>query len=107
MSKSEYDAIVTKMLAAEEGVYEGRMMSSPALKYGDKVFAFYSAKYGMGFRLGRDYDFTTLPTDEWSHLSPFKTKPPMRDWVVIADQHAQDWNEVTGVALNLMRLQHA
>ena len=105
MSHPDYAAIVTSLLATELGVYEGRMMSSPALKFGDKVFAFYSAKFGMGFRLGRDFDFSSLPTDEWSLLSPFKTKPPMRDWVVIPDLQSQTWLEVTRTALTLMRAQ--
>jgi len=76
MSHPDYAAIVTSLLATELGVYEGRMMSSPALKFGDKVFAFYSAKFGMGFRLGRDFDFSSLQRMSGRYCHPLIPSRP-------------------------------
>ena len=50
--KSEFERIVATLTADDSNVSLGKMMSSPGLKYGDKVFAF-QAKEAMGFRLGR------------------------------------------------------
>lgn len=46
----EFERIVEK-LSKQEGVILGKMMSSPGLKYNNKVFAFYY-KDQMCFKLG-------------------------------------------------------
>ena len=82
------------------------MMSAEAVTYRGKVFAFRSTKTGtagLGVRLGRDFDFPSIPTDEWTHLAPFKTKPPMKDWIIVRDDQARHWPELAGIALTLMR----
>lgn len=99
-------ALADRLAADEPQVAHGRMMSAEAITCGGKVFAFRSTKTGMaglGLRLGRDYDFASLPTDEWAHLAPFKTKPPMQDWIIVADAEARHWPALAQIALALMR----
>ena len=77
-------------------------MSSPGLKYKDKVFTFYY-KDLMCFRLGRDFDPKTEEIAEWGYLSPFKAKPPMYDWVEIGENYAAKWSGLAEMALEKMK----
>ena len=98
--------LAERLVASESDVELGRMMSAEAVTCRGKVFAFRSTKTGtagMGFRLGRDYDFATLPTDQWAHLAPFKTKPPMKDWIIVPDAQAEHWPMLAKSALEIMR----
>ena len=108
MSKNlaAYDKIAASLVMTEDGVEHGRMMSAPALTWGGKVFAFHIIRgkhSAMGFRLGRDFDFSALPTTNWSYLSPFKTKPPMKDWVMLPVEEARHWPALAELALERMR----
>ncbi len=105
-SETVFQRIADELVAANDGVEHGRMMSAPAVTWGGKVFAFYSRRggpLGMGFRLGRDYEFGTLPVKDWAHLAPFKTKPPMRDWIKVADKDSDHWPQIAELALARMR----
>ena len=87
-------------------VHEGRMMSAQALTRKGKVFAFYSTKggrVGLGCRLGRDYPVSELGLTDWQHLAPFKTKPPMRDWIVAGEGDMAKWDELASEALRIAR----
>ncbi len=101
-----WEALADRLVSSEEGVEHGRMMSAEAVTYQGKVFAFRSTKSGtagLGVRLGRDFDFPSIPTDAWTHLAPFKTKPPMKDWIIVADHQAHHWPGLANIALTLMR----
>jgi hypothetical protein len=74
------------------------MMSSPGLKYNNKVFAFYH-KGNMGFRLGPQFSPPQHGIKFAKPLSPFKTKPPLKGWYVI-DQIEKDlWPVLAEMAL--------
>ena len=93
-----------QMCARHAGVEQGRMMSAEALTWQGKVFAFYSTKggrVGLGCRIGREFDLSWLGLTDWQHLAPFKTKPPMKDWIVVGagDQHR--WQELADTCLKL------
>ena len=101
-----YEKLAEALVATEPDVDHGRMMSSPAVTVGGKVFAFLAGtkKFpGMGFRLGRDFDVTGLPDGSWTYLAPFRTKPPMRDWVLVAPDRSDLWPKLAQTALGLMR----
>ncbi|MEM8743402.1 MAG: hypothetical protein AAGF14_02070 [Pseudomonadota bacterium] len=105
-AEQSWDTLATHLIETEHDVERGRMMSADAVTCGGKVFAFRSSKTGtegLGVRLGRDYDFASLPTQDWTHLAPFKAKPPMKDWVMVSDMDARHWPELAGIALTLMR----
>lgn len=104
--EAAYEKLAEEILAAEKDVAHGRMMSAPALTCGGKVFAFLTTKAeigGMGFRVGRDYDFAALPDGTWKHLAPFRTKPPMKDWIVVGPDRTDLWPALAKDALKLMR----
>ncbi|MEQ9691252.1 MAG: hypothetical protein RLO48_16100 [Bauldia litoralis] len=94
------------LVANESGVERGRMMSSDAVKFGGKVFAFYTTKgkfAGLGVKLGRDIDVFSLGLSEWEYLAPFKSKPPMMDWILVGPKDRARWPDMARFALDMMR----
>lgn len=92
-------ALVNKFSASDPEIYLGKMMSSPGLKYRDKVFAFY--KNGeMGFRLGPKFDPDKFGLTNAKPLSPFKTKPPLRGWYIIEKNESNLWDTLATMALD-------
>lgn len=74
------------------------MMSSPGLKYRNKVFAFFYED-AMTFKLGKDFEPSSLGISTFSYLSPFKNKPPMKAWFQIEAEDAEKWRELTVLSL--------
>ena len=101
--RSAFEGIAGRMIAAHEGVEEGRMMSCAAVAYRGKVFAFLGTKGKMVFRLGKGYDPDTSGLIDWSYLSPFKHKPPMRGWIIVQVAQNVRWSDLAEEALALMR----
>ena len=94
---------IAALLASENSAITlGKMMSSPALHYQGKVFAFYYGKK-MVFRLGRDFQPELFNIQHYSLLAPFKTKPPMADWFEIPSTDQHRWEELSRYALQLLR----
>jgi hypothetical protein len=96
------EEIYTSLLVAEfsqmEGVTIGKMMSSPGLKYNNKVFAFYH-KETMGFRLGNNFSSQKFGLLSAQPLSPFKTKPPLKGWVIVDASESKFWSTLCSMAL--------
>src|SRR5258706_14568920 len=99
--EQRFRSIAALFARENSAVTLGKMMSSPALQYQGKVFAFYYGKK-MVFRLGRDFQPELFNIQHYSLLAPFKTKSPMVDWFEIpsADQHR--WEELSRYALQLL-----
>jgi len=94
---------IAVLLASENSAITlGKMMSSPALHYQGKVFAFYYRKK-MVFRLGRDFQPETFNIQHYRLLAPFKTKPPMVDWFEIPSTDQHRWEDLSRYALQLLR----
>ena len=103
--QQDWERLSADILARHPDVSPGRMMSHPALVHGGKVFAFLASNGsagGLGLRLGRDIDPAALPADH-GPLAPFKTKPPLRDWVVLGPSTTALWPELTETALRIAR----
>ncbi len=101
-----WQTLAETLVQTEDGVAHGRMMSSPAVTYGGKVFAFYCDTdflRGIGVRLGRGYDIDAEALSEWQLLSPFKTRPPLKDWFVIGPADVAHWSRLSRQALRAMR----
>lgn len=97
-----WEALVAQMMNSHEGVARGRMMSADALTYGGKVFVFFSTKggiVGLGCRVGRDTNMGVFGLEEWQHLAPFKTKPPMKDWIVAGGRDVARWADLANYSL--------
>ena len=104
--QSEWTALSQRYAAEHDGVEIGRMMSAQALTYLGRVFAFHSTKgggIGLGCRLGRDFPFADLKLNDWRHLAPFKTKPPMKDWIVVGEADVGRWPELLDLALSVAK----
>ena len=82
-----------------EEITQGPMMSSPGIKYKNKVFAFYY-KEKMVFKLGQNFDMEFLNIKNYSFLSPFKNKPPMKAWYEIPFTESDKWEDLAHTALN-------
>ena len=91
--------ISDKFCDNKHGVILGKMMSSPGLKYNNKVFAFYH-KETMGFRLGPQFDPMASGIKNAKPLSPFKTKPPLKGWFIIESVESDLWEDLTEMALD-------
>lgn len=104
--RSAWDALSADLLAAEPDVARGRMMSADALTHDGRVFVFFSTKggrTGLGGRIGRDRDVEALGLTDWQHLAPFKTKPPMKDWIVAGERDRDRWPEIANLCLDRAR----
>ncbi|KUP94573.1 hypothetical protein TRIHO_04990 [Tritonibacter horizontis] len=93
--------LVLTMMSRHAGMARGQMMSADALLCREKVFAFFSKRgggVGLGARVGRDADIDAFGISDWQHLAPFKTKPPMKDWIVIGIRDHARWHEIAEFA---------
>lgn len=102
--KDRWTELCARRMERSPEIARGRMMSAEALTLGGKVFAFFSTKggrAGLGVRLGRDYPVEELGLTDWQHLAPFRTKPPMKDWIVAGAADAGRWDELAELALSL------
>ncbi len=100
--QQRFQQIAEKLASGNRSVTIGKMMSSPGIRYKNKVFAFYYNKV-MVFRLGRDFEPKTHGIRTYSLLSPFKTKPPLVDWFEIPSANMKRWEELARLALQRMR----
>ena len=97
-----FESIVAAFTNVDANVVPGKMMSSPALKYKGKVFAFFWNEQ-MTFKLGKERDLEAeFGIGEYGFLSPFKNKPPMKGWYVIPNQFSDQWPTLTQEALFLI-----
>lgn len=95
-----------RLLATHVDVLRGKMMSADALTLHGKVFVFFSQKggrKGLGCRVGRDADLVQFGLTDWQNLAPFKSKPPMKDWIVIGSGDLAHWARIAEHCLHLSR----
>ena len=53
----------------------------------------------MTLKLGDDFEPEVMGITDWSHLSPFKSKDPMKAWYTIPKEFSHFWDELTAKAL--------
>lgn len=102
-NQARFEEIREKFIAEQENVLAGKMMSSEAITYKKKVFAFYMTDDSMGFKLGREFQAEAHDITDYNVLSPFKNKAPMLDWLLIPD--SDKWEELADIALKRMKAQ--
>ena len=96
-----FQSIVDKLVGEDDSIVLGKMMSSPGIKYRNKVFAFYYGKE-MVFRLGKGFDPESYGVENYSLLSPFKSKPPMAGWFQVPFTESQKWEKLARHALGVI-----
>ena len=98
MEFAAFETIRKDMCDQFEGVTEGKMMSSPAIHFRGKVFAFFSRKNKMVFKLGERID-VHLSNNEMRPFSPFKNKKPLKGWYEVDYERHDEWKQLAEVAL--------
>ena len=96
-----FEKIAAKVTEEHRDVAPGKMMSSPSIRYKNKVFAFYHQKE-MVFRLGKAFKPKNFKIKKFSLLSPFKNKPPMAGWFQIPFTENRKWENLARRALKVM-----
>jgi hypothetical protein len=99
-----FQMIAQTLSDAHDDVEAGKMMSSPAITFRGKVFAFIHD--GMiTFKLGEMFEPESMGIDDYQLLAPFKSKPPMRAWFSIPEQ--EHWQKLALQALERMKVEVA
>ena len=97
-----YNSIADKFAAKHKHVARGPMMSAPGIRYKNKNFAFFH-KNEMTFKLGKSFNAKANGIKIVRHLSPFKTKPPLKAWYIIAVEQKGMWEELTHLAFEYIQ----
>jgi len=96
--EEDFHQLSEQRIQSNKKVKTGKMMSAPGLKVNDKVFAFYH-KNCMCFRIGPDLNLLEMDIVNYSPLSPFKKKPPLKGWYYIDGSYMDKWGKLTELAL--------
>ncbi len=102
MALEKFEAIQEQLCYGHEHVTQGKMMSSPAIHYQGKVFAFYSRKGAMVFKLGKGYPVETLKVST-AIFSPFKSKKPLSGWYEVPLEDSTYWPDMCELALSIAK----
>ncbi len=90
MEKDYFEQIRVRLCLRDSAIALGKMMSSEAVTYRGKVFAFFSGRNTMVFKLGKSYDLSA-DSIEIAVFNPFTKRPPLYGWFEIPYSHAQYW----------------
>ena len=104
MNKEEklFNSITKKLVAEDVDISLRKMMSSPGIKFKNKVFAFYYDNE-MTFILGKDFIPDSEGIKDYRFLNPFKNKPPLAGWFQISYAESEKWEKLARLALSKMR----
>jgi len=94
--------LLIKLKSIDQNIELGKMMSCDGLTYKGKVFCF-EYKDKMVFKLGKGYDIKQHGIENYSHLSPFKTKGPMLAWFELDNSYQTHFEELAIKALEVMK----
>ena len=97
-----FNTIANKFESRYKHVARGPMMSAPGIRYKTKNFAFFH-KNEMTFKLGKKFNTKANGIKNVRHLSPFKTKPPLKAWYIISSDQKEIWEELTQVAFEYIQ----
>ena len=103
MEEKLFNSIVEKYVDGNKTTF-GKMMSSPALKFENKVFAFFY-KDSMTFKLGEKFNPDEYDLTDVELLNPFKNKGPLKGWYVVNYSNSKKWDTLTNKALEEIKKQ--
>ncbi|WP_128894490.1 hypothetical protein [Longirhabdus pacifica] len=99
-----YDEIADQLLMEQSGVSIGRIMSTPAITYHHKVFAFYAKKHNkMVFRFGKMFLPTTIPSTGCRPFNPFVNKGPLAGWYEVDYSEKAQWYDLALLSLQNLK----
>lgn len=100
------DDIGRKLAETHPDVAAGKMMSSRALTYKGKSFAFYyQQQNAMVFRVGKTFDADAARIQHHSPLSPFKTRGPVPGWLQVTVEGRDQWEGLAVLALDALKFE--
>lgn len=102
MALEKFEAIREQLSHEHQDVTPGKMMSSPAIHYKGKVFAFFSLNEAMVFKLGKGYPVETLKV-KTEIFSPFKSKKPLSGWYQVSFEDNTHWLPMSELALSIAK----
>ena len=100
--QSLFQEIAKTLMMRDNKVNLGKMMSSPGIQYKGKNFAFIHNDE-MTFKLGKKFNAEANGIHEVRYLSPFKTKPPLKSWLVISESQSHLWPGLAELAFDYIK----
>lgn len=101
MEEQYFNTIREEFCQQDSKIQTGKMMSSEAITYKGKVFAFFSRKKKMVFKLGKDFDPDKVGI-EICVFNPFKKRAPLNGWFEVPFTEKEQWEPLTQKALSLI-----
>ena len=102
MEENYFNEIRDHFCLKDTQIEAGKMMSSEAITYQGKVFAFFSRKKKMVFKLGKSFDPDAFGI-EIQTFNPFKKRPPLYGWFEVPYTEKEQWQPLTQKALNHLK----
>lgn len=102
MEKELFNKIRTQLCLSDSRIREGKMMSSEAITFDGKVFAFFSRKNKMVFKLGKDFDPDQAGNDI-AVFNPFTNRAPLNGWFEIPYTEKELWTPMAENALQKIK----
>lgn len=102
MEEQYFNEIRGQFCLKEDEIKSGKMMSSEAITYQGKVFAFFSRKKKMVFKLGKDFDPDNYRI-EICVFNPFKNRAPLNGWFEVSYTEKEHWQPLAKQALTLLK----
>jgi len=97
-----FNSLADKLELKHKHVARGPMMSAPGIRYKNKNFAFFHDNE-MTFKLGKNFNAKANGIKIIRHLDPFKTKPPLTAWYIIAADQKEIWEDLATLALDYIK----
>ncbi len=104
MEEEFFNEVRAKCMSKENSIKSGKMMSSEAITYNGKVFAFFSRKKKMVFKLGKDFEPNSVD-DEIQVFNPFTKRGPLNGWYEVPFTKKDLWIMLTEKALHRIKLE--
>ena len=102
MEESLFNEIRDRFCLKNEDINSGKMMSSEAITYKGKVFAFFSKKQKMVFKLAKEFDPDNFGI-EITVFNPFKNRAPLNGWFEVPFTEKEQWEPLTEKALLILK----
>ena len=102
MEEQYFNEISERFCLMDSKIKAGKMMSSDAISYNAKVFAFFSRKKKMVFKLGKDFDPNSIGIDICV-FNPFKNRAPLNGWFEVPFTEKEQWEPLAKKALTLLK----
>ncbi|MEN0047666.1 MAG: hypothetical protein AAF806_11460 [Bacteroidota bacterium] len=102
MGENYFNEIRTQFCLRDPLIQAGKMMSSEAITYQGKVFAFFSRKQKMVFKLGKEFDPDQYGL-EIQVFNPFKKRAPMYGWFEVPYTEHEQWKSLGEKALQYLK----